>query len=499
MIAAVLVLGVYVIDMMLLFTYGANLIYITSRIKDSLKKARQHTVPDIKTFPVVTIQLPIFNEEYVAERLIDHVMKIDYPKDKLHIQVLDDSTDDTVALTRLLVNTYKSRGFDIELIHRAERVGQKGGALREAMEHAKGEYIAVFDADFVPTPEILKKAIPYFVHDPGIGLVQTRWGHLNPDYSPLTKAQAIAIDAHFAVEQVVRNSKGFFINFNGTAGVWRKSCIIDAGNWQDDTLTEDLDLSFRAELKGWKMKYLVDIVNPAELPVQINAYKSQQFRWAKGSMQTALKLAGKVLTSDIKFRVKFQAMIHLSYYTVHPLLILNLLLTPVLMGLGLIEIFSLPVYNIVSTVLGIAVLAPPVFSTVSQIVLYKDWWRRLAWIPLMMLIGSGVAVNNTRAWIEAVIGKKSSFIRTPKLGLSKRGENWRKKRYKMPVDFAIFFEVFLCLYSAAAIVFAVIGGYFILIPYLVLYSSAFGYVSFLTLQHGLHSHKEAVDLAREAA
>jgi len=277
-----------------------------------------------KDWPKVTIQLPIFNERYVVKRLIKSICRFDYPKGLLEIQVLDDSTDDTFDIAEAVVEEMKEQGIDIVYIHREDRTGFKAGALKEGLKSAKGELIGVFDADFVPNPNFLKETIPYFT-DPGVGMLQTRWGHINSNYSLLTRAQSMGIDGHFGVEQASRAWSGFFLNFNGTAGVWRKKTIEDAGGWTADTLTEDLDLSYRAQLKGWKLQFAPDVVCPAEVPVTINAFKSQQHRWAKGSIQTAKKNLGKLFKSDVSLLVKIQAVLHLTHYMVHPMMLLVVL------------------------------------------------------------------------------------------------------------------------------------------------------------------------------
>ena len=280
--------------------------------------------------PRVTVQLPIFNELYVVERLIDSVCRIDYPRDLFEMQVLDDSTDETQGIARARVEQWKQQGVDVVYIHRVDRTGFKAGALENGLHQAKGEFVAVFDADFVPAPDFLKRTVPFFV-DPKVGMVQVRWGHLNREFSILTQAQSLLLDGHFIIEHTARNRSGCFFNFNGTAGIWRRGTITDAGGWQHDTLTEDLDLSYRAQIKGWQFIFLPEIISPAEVPVDMNAFKSQQHRWAKGSIQTAKKLLPKILRSDLPYAVKREAFFHLSNNVAHLLMVLVSLLMPLSM------------------------------------------------------------------------------------------------------------------------------------------------------------------------
>ena len=477
----ILLLIFYSINVVLLFLYGIHTYlmvfwYRKNNIRCSLKDRK------MTRFPVVTIQLPIFNEKFVAERLIDHVIAIDYPKKLTEIQVLDDSTDETLDITRAAVEKYRRRGYDIKLIHRTRRTGHKGGALREGLPKARGEFIAIFDADFIPSANFLKGTLPCFEDDPAIGMVQTRWGHVNAEYSLLTRAQALGVDGHFIIDQVARSGRRLFMNFNGTAGIWRKACILDAGNWQDDTLTEDFDLSYRAELKGWKFHYIKDIVNPSELPVQISAYKSQQFRWAKGSIQTALKLTKKILTSKESFLTKLEAVIHLTNYSVHPLLLLNIILTlPVLMTDSFF-LHNAPVL-LVSTVMGIATFGPIIFYSYSQYVLYANWRKRVGWVPFMMIVGTGIAVNNTAACLEAVFRKKSAFIRTPKLGVRGKSGPAGKRTYDISGSnlLIMFFELLLTAYCALCLAVAIDGLRWFAVPFMAIYCLAFGYVFWLGL------------------
>src|SRR5690606_19011927 len=326
---AIVIIAIYSTALMLIFFYSLaqlNLLVNYLGYKKRIEEAPKFNLLDPKEIPLVTIQLPIYNEEYVMERLLENIAKIEYPKSKLEIQVLDDSTDDTVAETAARIEELQKTGLDIQHIRRENRKGYKAGALKEGLAIAKGEFIAIFDADFLPESDWLKKTVPYF-KDREIGVVQTRWGHINRDYSTLTRIQAFALDAHFTLEQVGRNSKGHFINFNGTAGIWRKECILDAGNWEGDTLTEDLDLSYRAQLKNWKFKYLEEVETPAELPVVISAARSQQFRWNKGGAENFQKMAWRVFKSkDISIKTKIHSFLHLLNST----MFLNILIVAIL-------------------------------------------------------------------------------------------------------------------------------------------------------------------------
>lgn len=469
-------LALYALDVFLLFLYGMNLFYLLYLGVRHFDKSAHVALPLEAPHPRVTVQLPMYNERYVAARAIRAAVKIDYPASKKQIQVLDDSTDDTLEETRALVEDYRARGHDIVLIHRTVRTGHKGGALREGLERATGEFVAVFDADFIPAPDILTKVIPYFLQDRRLGMVQTRWGYLNGSYSSLTRAQAVAVDAHFIVEQVARHGAGFFLNFNGTAGVWRKECILDAGNWQDDTLTEDLDLSYRARLAGWKLRYVKDIVSPSELPVQIGDYKSQQFRWAKGSIQTALKLWKRVLCAECPLMARLQALAHLTYYSVHPLLVAGTLMSLPLLCVGRQFGASLPPALAFFSLLSAASLAPPLLSAYSQRRLHPGRPGRLWWVALIMIVGTGTAVSNTKAVLEALLGRKSEFVRTPKLGV--RCENSRGKGnvYALPFSVLSLVELFLALYAACGVAAAVLTGNVFAAPFLALQAVSFGYV-----------------------
>jgi cellulose synthase/poly-beta-1,6-N-acetylglucosamine synthase-like glycosyltransferase len=484
-------LVIYLFALVSLFTYGMNcyLLMICYRLKRS-KALRQHAEINkifyrdhpVKNWPRITIQLPIFNERYVVERLIESVCRFDYPRDLLEIQLLDDSTDDTVDMARTLASQIKDQGFDIQYIHRDNRIGFKAGALKEGLKTASGELVGIFDADFIPHPGFLKETVPYFT-DPEVGMIQTRWGHINSDYSLLTRAQSIGIDGHFGVEQAARAWSGFFMNFNGTAGIWRKKTIEDAGGWQADTLTEDLDLSYRAQLRGWKLKFVADVVCPAEVPVTITAFKSQQFRWAKGSIQTAKKNLGKLFKSDIPLLVKIQAFLHLTHYMVHPMMLLVVLTSvPMLYAQWFFKNLSFPI--MIFTLLCLATFGPSSMYLFSQRILYHNWKTRIKFLPFLMCLGTGIAVNNTRAVLEAFLNIKSDFVRTPKYGIKKQKDTWRGKGYSIPLSAISILEFLLGIYSLTGLLMFLFVSKYLVSPFLLIYTTGFFYVFFLSVKHG---------------
>jgi cellulose synthase/poly-beta-1,6-N-acetylglucosamine synthase-like glycosyltransferase len=434
---------VYSVILIGLALYGFNALIFSglflARYQRRLFEANTASAPT--EWPTVTVQLPIFNERLVVERLIDAVAGLDYPRDKLSIQVLDDSTDETVLLARARVAYHRERGVDIACVRRPDRQGFKAGALAYGLKTAPGEFVAIFDADFVPPPDFLRRVIPHF-DDPQVGMVQTRWGHLNAEASPFTRAQALALDGHFVVEQTVRSRSGLLLNFNGSAGVWRRICIEDVGGWQADTIAEDLDLSYRAQLAGWTLRYLPEVVAPAEIPPLLTAFKRQQFRWAKGAIQCLRKFSGRLLTAQLSIWRKMQALLHLSSYLVHPLM-----LAMILIGLPVILIRdpgTLPL-----GALGVAGFAPPVLFALSQWGAYSSWPRRFMYFPFLVLLGAGVTLNNSWAVFEALVGRNAKeFLRTPKFrvegrqadGLTGAGD------YTLPVDWSTWGELALACY-----------------------------------------------------
>ncbi|MBA2261017.1 MAG: glycosyltransferase, partial [Acidobacteria bacterium] len=439
-----LILVVYFFVLSMLAIYGWHryfLVYLYMKNKDKTPVP----LPPPSVLPRVTVQLPIFNEMYVADRLIASVCDLDYPTELLEIQVLDDSTDETTGIAELAVRRHAARGFDIKYLHRVDRTGYKAGALDAGLRVATGEFIAIFDADFTPTSDFLMRTLPYFATDPKIAMVQARWGHINQDYSLLTKIQAILLDAHFVLEHGGRNRAGCFFNFNGTAGIWRREAIPDAGGWQHDTLTEDLDLSYRAQLRGWRFIFLPDLVAPAEVPVEMNSFKSQQHRWAKGSIQTCMKLLPAILRSDQPFGVKAEAFFHLSANFNYLLMsLLSILMFPAMyvrysMGWTEMLLIDIPLF-------GLATMSFCNFYMVSQRELYPDWKSRLKYLPFLMSIGIGLCVNNTLAVFEAVFGKQSEFARTPKYGIERQTDEWVGKKYHQSVGIQPLVELALGLY-----------------------------------------------------
>ena len=434
--------------------------------------------------PMVTVQLPFYNELYVVDRLVKAVCDIDYPKDRLEIQLLDDSTDETVELAQRLVEEYSHKGFDIKHIHRTIRTGFKAGALKEGLEVARGEFIAIFDADFVPKKDFLRKTVPYFA-DAEVGMVQTRWEHLNEEYSYLTRAQALALDGHFVVEQQIRHRAGFFINFNGTAGVWRKSTIEDAGNWHADTLAEDLDLSYRAQLNGWRFVFLNDVTSPAELPADINSLKTQQFRWTKGAVETAKKLLPKVWKSALPLKTKLESTVHLTSNIVFPFIILVAFLNVPLVIIKN-EVGGFDTYFSLMSVFVLASISTFLFYLYAQRAIHLDWQRRLLLFPVFMAGSMGLAVNNTKAVFEALIGKKTEFKRTPKYRIEQAQDDWKKNRYvQKRIGWIVMVELALAAYFLVGIATSISYLEIATIPFQLLFLMGFGTVGMLSLRHAL--------------
>ncbi len=467
----------YALVSVLLAIYGFNafvMIFLYLRHR----REKTPTLP-LREAPHVTVQLPIYNELYVVDRLIDAVAALDYPADKLEIQVLDDSTDETSQLARARASYHRARGIDVRVLHRVDRVGFKAGALRQGLEKARGGLIAIFDADFVPVPDFLRKTVPHFLGHPRLGFLQTRWGHINAGYSPLTRAQAIALDGHFAVEQLVRHRAGLFMGFNGTGGIWRRQCIEDAGGWQDDTMCEDLDLSYRAQLAGWESLFLPDVVSPAEIPPQINAFKRQQSRWAKGSIQCARKLWRPVATAPVPWFRRAQGLIHLTSYLVHPLMLVLLLTLVVLLAGDGNFFFPLAYFSLVS-------LGQPLLYLLAQGGLYRDWPRRFAYMPLLVLLGTGVALSNSCAIYEAVAGRENKFRRTPKFHIETQDDQWARNRYALSsLDWITVGEFLVLLFAVVGVGVSLRAGNIHAVPFLILYVAGFAYVGGTTLVHSL--------------
>ena len=440
--------------------------------------------PEITEWPKVTIQLPIFNERYVVDRLVESVARMDYPHEKLEIQVLDDSTDDTVTVARACVERYQAMGLDIHYVHRDNREGFKAGALGEGMKTANGEFIAIFDADFQPHADFLRRTIPYFV-DPKIGMIQTRWTYVNRHYSSLTEVEAILLDGHFVMEHGGRYREGTFFNFNGTAGVWRRKAIEDAGGWEHDTLTEDTDLSYRAQLRGWKFIYNMRVECPSELPVEMNSFKSQQARWAKGLTQVAKKSLRRILSAPIPLRVKAEAFFHLTANLSYPLMmLLSTLLLPAMIVRfyqGWLQVLAIDVPLFVASTCSISS-----FYLMSQRELHpKSWMRSILYMPYVMALGIGIGVRNSIAVIEALLGIQSEFVRTPKYRIEGDArENWIAKAYRKRSGWMPWAEVALGIYFAFAVVYSVQNENYATVPFLLLFVGGYAYTGLMSLGQG---------------
>jgi len=472
------VLAAYFFVLSILGIYGWHRYFLVYQYMKNKDRA-PGPPPPVALWPDVTIQLPIFNEMYVADRVIEAICRLDYPREKLQIQVLDDSTDETCDIARLAVQRQHGRGFDITYLHRTDRTGFKAGALDAGLQSARGEFIAIFDADFIPPADFLRRTVPYF-NDEKIAVVQARWGHLNHDYSVLTRIQAILLDGHFVLEHGGRNRSGCFFNFNGTSGVWRRTAIADGGGWQHDTLTEDLDLSYRTQLRGWKFLFLPDLVTPAEVPVEMNAFKSQQHRWAKGSVQTCRKVLPYVLQSDLPLKVKAEAFFHLTAnFNYLLMVVLSILMLPAMIvryNMGWTEMLLIDV-----PLFAAATLSVFNFYLISQRETYPDWRSRAMYLPMVMAVGIGLAVNNSKAVIEALLGRESEFARTPKYGIRAGGEAWQHKKYHQSLPVQPFIEVALGLYFTGAVVYALQHGIYGTLPFLVLFQVGFLYTGLLSL------------------
>jgi cellulose synthase/poly-beta-1,6-N-acetylglucosamine synthase-like glycosyltransferase len=463
----------------LLALYGVHRLYLLRLFR---KRGRPVVRPaDPRPWPRVTIQLPVYDERYVAERLIASAAAMDYPADRLEIQILDDSTDETSAIVARSVAALRARGIDAVHLKRGSRAGFKAGALQQGLLQAKGDLLAVFDADFVPRPSFLRRLVPYFAA-PDVGVVQARWRHLNQDYSVLAQAQAISLDGHFLIEHSARMSRGRFFNFNGTAGILRKECVLDAGGWQWDTLTEDLDLSYRAQLRGWRFVFAPDVGCPSELPVEMNAFKAQQYRWVKGSIQVARKVLPSVWRARLPFAVKLEATFHLTYNVAYVLLlVVSLLAYPVVIARrrepGVL-------FDLVDAALFLtATLSIVAYFATAQRATRVDWRRQLRFLPFVLSLGLGLALNNTRAVLTGLGGPASDFQRTPKFNIERRGDAWRNKRYRSPFTAWALVEVSLGLYFAWAMVSLVQARHFAPLPFLMFYLIGFLYVGVLSMVH----------------
>ncbi|EGG41475.1 glycosyl transferase family protein [Candidatus Nitrosarchaeum limnium SFB1] len=471
------VFDLFIISAIIITAYTCNFYYLTYL---SVKRKAILSTNEIGT-PTITIQLPIYNEKYVAKRLVDAVCAMDYPKEKMMIMVLDDSDDDTVELLFDVVAKYKKEGFQIEHIRRGTRKGYKAGALKYAMTITDTEFVAIFDADFIPPNWFLKKAMPHFVK-PDIGLVQCRWGHVNENYSAITQAQALSLDFHFLIEQKAKSNSNLFMNFNGTAGIWRSDCIADAGGWHTATLVEDLDLSYRAQMKGWKCLFLPDIVVDAELPVQMNAAKRQQFRWAKGSIQCAIKLLADIaLKRKISVEAKIQAFVQLTRHIVYPLMLIQFLTLPVLLAadMNLYLVSFVPALTI-ATYLA---MGPGAYIMIIQSMYQKSWKSKVKILPALLVYNAGMSVNNSVAVFDAIFGKKNEFLRTPKYGIINKKDDWRDKSYNLPFTKTTLLEIFFGVYGLMGILISIFSNNPIFAPIIGLQTVGFFYISYMSLSH----------------
>jgi cellulose synthase/poly-beta-1,6-N-acetylglucosamine synthase-like glycosyltransferase len=480
----------YFIVLFILALYGLHRYWL---VYDYYRYAKNvpATPPAVTEWPRVTIQLPIYNERYVIERLVEAISRFDYPAELLDVQVLDDSTDETQEVARNCVERFAAQGMPVEYIHRTNREGYKAGALENGLKTAKGQFIAIFDADFLPAPDFLRLTIPYFMNPRGgsaIGMVQTRWTYLNTDYSLLTQVETILLDGHFVVEHGARSRRGTFFNFNGTAGVWRRKAIDQAGGWQHDTLTEDTDLSYRAQLAGWKFLYLPHIECASELPVDMNGFKAQQARWAKGLMQTAKKILPKVFAADVPWHVKSEAFFHLTANISYPLMVLlSTMLLPAMIvrfyqGWFQMLVIDLPLF-LAST------CSISSFYLVAQKELRPKTWRRtFLYMPFVMATGIGISVRNAQAVLEALAGKKSEFARTPKFNIAGKSGSFAKKSYRNKAGWMPYAEILLGVYFAFTVLYAVLNENYATVPFLLLFVWGYLYTGVMSLGQTYFAH-----------
>src|SRR5215475_14760212 len=476
----IFILVPYLSILTVLAIYGVHryhLVYLYLRHKDKVAKP----MGQLAVRPKVTVQLPIYNEMYVVERLVEAACRIRYPRELLEIQVLDDSTDGTKEIAAECVEKHRALGFNIHHIHRTNRSGFKAGALEHGLGLASGDFIAIFDADFIPAENFLEDVIDYF-SDREIGMIQVRWGHINREYSLLTQVESVILDGHFMIEHGGRHLSGRFFNFNGTAGIWRREAIETAGGWEHDTLTEDTDLSYRAQMVGWKFLYLPHIVCPAELPVEMNSFKSQQARWAKGLIQTAIKLLPRILRSNLPWKIKLEAFFHLTANISYPLMIvLSFLLLP-----AMIVRFNQGWFQMLYIDLPLWLASTASISTfylISQRELYSDWRVRLKYLPFLMSVGIGLSVSNSKAVMEALFGIKSSFKRTPKYRIESKTDRWVTKKYLRRTGVLPILELSLGVYFALVVFYAFENNNYPTIPFLMLFVVGFTYMGLMSILH----------------
>ncbi|MDR3738811.1 MAG: glycosyltransferase family 2 protein [Terracidiphilus sp.] len=473
----------YFFVMIVLSIYGLHRYTMCYQYFKNKKNYNPNPVNYFDELPTVTIQLPMFNEQFVVERLIEAVCAMEYPREKIEIQVLDDSTDESSDVAAEIVARYKALGHPIEYIHRTNRHGFKAGALDEGLKASRGEFVAIFDADFVPPPDWIMKVIHHFA-EPDVGMVQTRWTHLNRDYSLLTKIEAILLDAHFVIEHGSRVRTGEFFNFNGTAGMWRRQAIADGGGWQHDTLTEDTDLSYRSQMAGWRFKYLPEVECPSELPIEMTAFKTQQARWAKGLIQVSIKLLPRIFSSGLERKRKIEAIYHLTANIAYPLMvIMTVLIVPVtivkaLQGWFVVLFFDFPIFA--ASTFSIAV-----FYILSQREIHPNSWKKtILYMPMLMAVGIGLTVTNSKAVMEAIFGVQSAFVRTPKFAVAKKGEKSKAKKYRKRLMLAPWIELSLGFFFLGAILYDLWSGNFFTPPFFLIFMVGFWYTGFLSLLQG---------------
>jgi len=483
MIWQISILVLYTISLSIIFIFSIGQSYLIFSYLKSRKKTDVIPIMPIK-IPIVTVQLPLFNELYVVERLIKSVCNLNYPKDKLEIQVLDDSNDQSLLETECIINKMKLLGYDIAHIKREKNSGFKAGALQYGLQTAKGEFVAIFDADFLPESDFLQKLIPYF-NQPKIGMVQSRWGHINNDYSLLTRIQGFGLDGHFTVEQTGRNKANLFMNFNGTAGIWRKECINDAGGWQHDTLTEDLDLSYRAQLKGWEFTYVENVVTPAELPVESNALRSQQHRWTKGAIETSKKMVMEIWRADVGLKKKIFGTLHLmNSYVFIFVFITSILSVPVLIIKNHHDIN--PIYFNLMTVFLLGFIIVTVFYIVATLSKKESLKSFAKLYPMFLSVSMALSFHNSIAVLEGVFGFKSDFIRTPKFNITDINQNFKGNIYvKRILPKAFFAEFVLVLYFALGLFSAFYYKDFALFPFHLMLFTGFSILTFYSFKHSL--------------
>jgi len=477
----------YFAVMIVLAIYGVHRYTLCYLYFKHRKNYNPNPLNHFDELPRVTIQLPIFNEQFVIDRLVEAVCGIDYPKDKLEIQVLDDSTDETTEVASGIVARYAALGHPIVYIHRTNRHGFKAGALDAGLKVASGEYVAIFDADFVPPPDWLMKVIHHFA-EPDVGMVQTRWTHLNRDYSLLTRIEAILLDGHFVLEHGARVRSGDFFNFNGTAGMWRRKAISDGGGWQHDTLTEDTDLSYRSQIAGWRFKYLPEVECPSELPIEMTAFKTQQARWAKGLIQTSIKMLPKIFKSNVPRRIKIEAVYHLTANLSYPLMIvMTALLIPAMIcrfyqGWFQMLLIDFPLFTASSASIAVFYLA-------SQRELYpKTWMKTFFYLPFLMALGIGLTVTNSKAVMEALLGIKSAFVRTPKYRVAQKGEKSQAAKYRKRLKLAPWIELIIGCYFLLAIIYTFSNHNYFTAPFLILFVIGYWYTGLMSLLQGRFEH-----------